>query len=262
MPVEATVFGQLMTLVDKGELKRCIDRYDGNALVRSFNCLDQFLCMVFAQLSEKRSLRATVFSLQCMQNKLYHMGIRGTVAKSTLLDANSKRDWRIWRDYAQSLIAKARELYREEEIRVDQEIKAAVYAFDSSTVSLCLSLFEWASFRKAKAGIKLHTQIDLRGMIPVYIDITEALGNDVKGMDGLHLEPGSFYLMDRGYLDFFRLYKFTLIGAFFVTRAKDNTRFNRLYSKPVDKSTGLIYDQTGVLVLKKAGKIIPKSCAA
>ncbi len=220
MPVQATVFAQVMALVDKAELKRCIDRYDGNTLVRSFNCLDQFLCMVFAQLAEKRSLRATVFSLQCMQNKLYHMGIRGTVKNSTLLDANSKRDWRIWRDYAQSLIAKARELYQEEEIQVDQEITAAVYAFDSSTVSLCLSVFEWARFRKAKAGIKLHTQIDLRGIIPVYVDITEALGNDVKGMDGLQLEPGSFYLMDRGYLDFFRLYKFTLKGAFLCDTSK------------------------------------------
>lgn len=262
MPVQATVFAQLMDWVDRGELHRCIEKYGGNTSARTFTCLDQFLCMAFAQLAEKRSLRDTVFALRQMKHKLYHMGIRGTVAKSTLADANANRDWRIWRDYAQTLIPKARALYQDEEIKIDEEIQAAIYAFDSSTVSLCLSLFPWADFRRTKAGIKLHTQVDIRGNIPVYIDITEALGNDVKGLDNLPLEPGSFYLMDRGYLDFSRLYKFTRIGAYFVTRAKDNTRFNRLYSWPIDKKTGLICDQIGVLVSKKVARIIPRSYAA
>lgn len=259
MPVQATVFAQLMELVDHKELQRCIERYGGNTLVRSFNCHDQFLCMVFAQLGQKKSLRATIFVLNRMKHKLYHMGIRGNVAKSTLADANSKRDWRIWRDYAQSLIPKARELYQNEEIKLDEEIQAAIYAFDSSTVALCLSVFEWAHFRRTKAGIKLHTQVDIRGTIPVYIDITEALGNDVKGLDGLILEVGSFYLLDRGYLDFARLYKFTQFGSFFVTRIKHNTRFTRLYSRQVDRSTGLMYDQIGVLSLKKVEKTTLKS---
>ena len=262
MPIQATVFAQLMELIDYKELNRCIEEYEGNALIRKFSCLDQFLCMVFSQLGQKKSLRATVFTLKRMKHKLYHMGIRGNVAKSTLADANSKRDWRIWRDYAQSLIPKARELYQEEEIKVDEEIQAAVYAFDSSTVDLCLSVFEWAHFRKTKAGIKLHTQIDIRGSIPVYIDITEALGNDVKGLDGLALEPGCFYLLDRGYLDFRRLYKFTQAEAFFVTCIKHNTRFKRLYSNKVDRNTGLIYDQIGMLILKKAGRTTLKSSAS
>jgi len=261
MPVQATVFAQLMELVDHKELNRCIERYQGNAMMRSFNCLDQFLCMAFSQLAEKKSLRATVFSLRRMKHKLYHMGIRGSISLNTLSRANMRRDWRIWRDYAQSLIVRARTLYSEADIRVDEEIQAAVYAFDSSTVDLCLSLFPWADFRSAKAGIKLHTQLDLRGSIPVYIDITEALGNDVKALDKLTPEAGSIWLFDRGYLDFRRLYKFTLVNAFFVTRAKDNTRFKRVYSNPVDRSTGLICDQIGVLALKKALRITRQSCA-
>lgn len=262
MVFQPTIFAQVMELLDHRELRRCIERYTGNYRIRSFSCLDQLLCMVFAQLGEKQSLRATVFSLQQMAHKLYHMGIKGRVSMSALSDANNSRDWRIWRDYAQSLIARAKELYRKEPIRVDEEIDTAIYAFDSSTVDLCLSMFPWADFRSTKAGIKLHTQLDLRGFIPVYIDITEALGNDVKALDKLNPEAGSIWLFDRGYLDFSRLYKFTLAGAFFVTRAKENTRFRRVYSKPVDKNTGLICDQTGVLVLKKAGMAIPQNCVA
>jgi hypothetical protein len=256
MAFQETVFAQIMRLIDHDELKRCIARYDGNRYVKSFSCLDQFLCLAFAQLAEKRSLRATVFSLRQMKHKLYHMGIRGTVSLNTLSNANMKRDWRIWRDYAKSLIGQARVLYSEESIQVDEEIKVAVYAFDSSTVDLCLTVFEWAHFRKTKAGIKLHTQLDLRGSIPVYMDITEALGNDVKGLDNVALEAGSIYLLDRGYLDFGRLYKFTLFGSFFVTRAKDNTRFRRVYSKPVNRNTGIICDQIGLFETKKAGTII------
>lgn len=262
MPVQATIFAQLMALLDHKELNRCIERYRGDGLVKTFRCLDQFLCMVFGQLGEKQSLTATVFALNRMKHKHYHMGIRGKVAKSTLADANAKRDWRIWHDHAQSLIARARVLYQSHAIHVDEEITTAVYAFDSSTVDLCLSVFPWADFRSTKAGIKLHTQLDLRGSIPVYIDITEALGNDVKALDKLHPEAGSIWLFDRGYLDFARLYKFTLSEAFFVTRAKDNTRFRRVYSRPVSKSTGLLCDQIGILEVKKAGTNILKSCAA
>lgn len=262
MPIQATVFAQLMVFLDHEELNRCIERYEGNSRVKSFSCLDQFLCLVFAQWGEKRSLSATVFTLSRMKPKLYHMGIRGNIAKSTLADANAKRDWRIWRDYATSLIIQARLLYKVEHIEIEEDLQAAVYAFDSSTVDLCLSVFEWAHFRKTKAGIKLHTQLDLRGNIPVWIDITEALGSDVKALDILLIEAGSIYLLDRGYLDFNRLYKFTLKKAFFVTRAKDNTRFRRVYSNPVEKSTGLICDQTGFLETKKVERPILKSCVA
>lgn len=262
MPIQATVFAQVMELLEHRELNRCIERYGGNERIRSFSCLDQFLCMAFSQLAGKRSLRATVFSLRQMQHKLYHMGIWGRVSLSALSDANHSRDWRIWQDFAQSLIVRARFLYQDAPVKVDEEIVAAVYAFDSSTIDLCLSVFPWADFRRTKAGIKLHTQLDLRGFIPVYIDITEALGSDVKALDKLNPEPGSIWLFDRGYLDFSRLYKFTRPGAFFVTRAKDNTRFTRLYSKPVDRSGGLICDQTGVLTLKKAMTVTRKNCAA
>jgi len=166
MTFQPTIFAQLMQLLDHDEIKRCIDRYEGNKRVRSFSCLEQFLCMAFSQLAQKKSMRATVFSLENMQHKLYHMGIRGTVSLNALSDANNVRNWRIWRDYAKSLISKARELYQDEPVQVDEEIATSVYAFDSSTVDLCLSLFPWANFRSAKAGIKLHTQLDLRGFIP------------------------------------------------------------------------------------------------
>lgn len=262
MPVQETLFAQLMQLVDHHELDRCIERYNGNAYVKRFSCLDQFLCMVFAQLAQKKSLRTTVFSLRRMESKLYHMGIRSNVSLNTLSHANARRDWRIWNDYAQSLIPQARSLYKDTRIATDEEVKNTVYAFDSSTVGLCLSLFRWARFRKTKAGIKLHTMIDLRGIIPVYIDITEAKVNDVNALDCFTPEPGSIYLFDRGYLDFSRLYKFTQWSAFFVTRAKHNTRLKRLYSKPVDRHTGLVCDQIVVLALKKALKTTPKSCAA
>jgi hypothetical protein len=262
MPVQETIFAQLMQLVDHHELDRCIARYDGNSRIRTFSCQDQFLCMTFAQLAEKKSLRSTVFSLRRMKSKLYHMGIRGNVALNTLSNANAKRDWQIWRDYAQSVIPQARNLYRGTRIATDEEVKNTVYAFDSSTVDLCLSLFSWARFRKTKAGIKLHTMIDLRGIIPVYIDITEAKVNDVKALDWFNPEPESIYLFDRGYLDFSRLYKFTQVSAFFVTRAKHNTQLKRVYSRPVDKNTGLICYQTVVLALKKVVRTTPKSCAA
>jgi hypothetical protein len=262
MSFQETIFAQLMQLVDHDELNRCVERYGGNSRVRTFSCQDQFLCMVFAQLAEKKSLRGTMFSLNRMESKQYHMGILGRVSVSALSDANMTRDWRIWRDYAQSLMPQARDLYRDMRIATDEEVKNTVYAFDSSTVDLCLSLFRWARFRKTKAGIKLHTMIDLRGIIPVYIDITEAKVSDVRALDRFNPEPGSIYLFDRGYLDFSRLYKYTRIEAFFVTRAKHNTQLKRVYSRPVDKSTGLLCDQTVVLALKKVARTIPKSCAA
>lgn len=262
MPVHSTIFAQLMQLVDHRALTTCIARYQSPTYTRRFSCLDQFLCMAFAQLAQKRSLRATIFSLSQMKDKRYHMGIKGLVSKSTLSDANQNRDWRIWRDYAQTLMSQARALYLDTPLTLDEEVKNTVYAFDSSTVDLCLSLFPWARFRKTKAGIKLHTQIDLRGAIPVYIDITEAKVNDVKALDWLTIEPESIYLFDRGYLDFARLYRFTQLNAFFVTRAKDNTRFTRMYSRPVDKSTGLLCDQIGVLTLKKVTRTILSNCAA
>ena len=189
-------------------------------------------------------------------------GERGNVSLNTLSHANAERKWEIWRDYAQRLIVRARALYSGKTVRVDEEIETAVYAFDSTTVDLCLSVFPWADFRSTKAGIKMHVQLDLRGSIPVYIDTTEALGADVNAMDKLTPEPGSIWLFDRGYLDFNRLYKFTRAEAFFVTRAKDNTRFKRVYSRGVNRDTGLICDQICFLALKKAGRAILKSCAA
>jgi hypothetical protein len=262
MSFQETIFAQLVQLVDHNEFRRCVGRYDGDYRSHSFRCWDQFLCLLFAQWGEKQSLRSTVFSLQKMNHKLYHMGIKGKVSLSALSDANQARDWRIYQDHAQSLIARARFLYQDERVQVDEEIEAAVYAFDSSTISLCLSIFPWAHFRKWKGGIKLHTQVDLRGFIPVYIDITEALGADVKALDKLNPEEGSIWLFDRGYLDFFRLYRFDLFKAFFVTRAKDNTCFKRVYSRPVDKSTGLLCDQIGYLGVKKVERLILESSAA
>jgi len=201
----------------------------------------QFLCMAFAQLTYRESLRDIETCLRAMQNKLYHMGIRGRVSRSTLADANESRDWRIYADFAQVLIHIARDLYRDEPFGV--ELDETVYALDSSTIDLCLSLFPWARFRKTKGAVKLHTLLDLRGNIPVFIEITDGKVHDVNLLDVIIPEPGSFYIMDRGYIDFRRLYTFTLDGAFFVTLAKSNMQFRRLYSHPVDKATGLKCDQ-------------------
>jgi hypothetical protein len=218
--------------------------------------MDQFLCMAFAQLTYRESLRDIEVCLRSMQTKLYHMGIRSRISKSTLADANENRDWRIYGDFAQVLIHIARELYIKEEFAV--ELNQTVYALDSTTIDLCLSLFPWAEFRKHKAGIKLHTLLDLRGNIPSFIRITEALMHDVNILDEIILEAGAFYIMDRGYLDFGRLYTFHQCLAFFVTRAKGNFQFRRLYSHPVDKSTGLRCDQTIVLTGFYASKDYPE----
>jgi len=240
-----TVFSQIMDFLPLRDFRKCVKRYRGNHKVQKFSCLDQFLCMAFAQLTYRESLRDIEVCLRAMQTKLYHMGIRSRISKSTLADAGENRDWRIYGDFAQVLIHMARELYIEEEFGV--ELDQTVYALDSTTIDLCLSLFPWAKFRKHKAGIKLHTLLDLRGNIPTFIRITEALRHDVNILDDLLLEAGAFYIMDRGYLDFGRLYTFHQCLAFFVTRAKGNFQFRRLYSHPIDKSTGLQCDQTIVL---------------
>ena len=251
-----TVFSQIMDFLPLPDFRKCVKRYRGNHKVHKFSCLDQFLCMAFAQLTYRESLRDIEVCLRAMQDKLYHMGIRSRISKSTLADANENRDWRIYGDFAQVLIHMARELYIEEEFAV--ELDQTVYALDSTTIDLCLSLFPWARFRKHKAGIKLHTLLDLRGPIPTFIRITEALRHDVNILDELLLEAGAFYIMDRGYLDFGRLYTFHQCSAFFVTRAKGNFQFRRLYSHPIDKSTGLRCDQTIVLTGFYASKDYPE----
>ena len=251
-----TVFSQIMDFLPLWDFRKCVKRYRGNHKVQKFSCLDQFLCMAFAQLTYRESLRDIEVCLRAMQTRLYHMGIRSRISKSTLADANEHRDWRIYGDFAQVLIHMARELYIEEEFAV--ELDQTVYALDSTTIDLCLSLFPWARFRKHKAGIKLHTLLDLRGNIPTFIRITEALRHDVNILDDLLLEAGAFYIMDRGYLDFGRLYTFHQCLAFFVTRAKGNFQFRRLYSHPIDKSTGLRCDQTIVLTGFYASKDYPE----
>jgi hypothetical protein len=245
MPIEPTVFTQVMDFLPMHAFRRCVERYHGNRKVQSFTCLDQFLCMAFAQLTYRESLRDIETCLRVMQSKLYHMGIRGRVARSTLADANENRDWRIYADFAQVLIAMARPLYLDEDFGVDLE--ATAYALDSSTIDLCLSLFPWARFRRAKAAIKLHTLLNLRGSIPEFIHISDGKLHDVNVLDVLLVQPGAFYVMDRGYVDFVRLYALHQTRAFFVTRAKRRLQCQRRYSRAVDKTTGLRCDQTIVL---------------
>jgi len=251
-----TIFAQLTDFVPMYEFRKCVQKYHGNYKVQSFFCLDQFLCMAFAQLTYRESLRDIEACLRAVEPKLYHMGIRGKVSRSTLADANETRDWRIYADFAQMLIHVARKLYVNDEFGV--ELDQTVYALDSTTIDLCLSLFPWASFRKRKGAIKLHTLLDLRGNIPSFIRITAGKVHDVNILDELVPEPGSFYVMDRGYLDFARLYTLRQCSAFFITRAKTNLRFRRLYSHPVDKSTGLKCDQTIVLTGVHTSKNYPE----
>jgi hypothetical protein len=239
------VFSQLMDFLPMHQFRRCVNRYNGNYHMRSFSCLDQFLCMAFAQLSYRESLRDIESCLRAMQSKIYHLGIRGQVSKSTLADANEKRNWRIYADFAQVLISIARELYVDDDFGV--ELDETVYALDASTIDLCLSLFPWAKFRKTKGAIKLHTLLDIRGNIPSFISITDGKVHDVNILDELIPEPGAFYIMDRGYLDFERLYILNQCMAFFIIRSKSNTKFRRLYSRQVNKATGLRCDQTIVL---------------
>lgn len=250
-----TVFSQLMDFLPRYEFDKCVKRYDGNHKVQEFSCWRQFLCMAFAQLTYRESLRDIETCLRAMSSKLYHMGIQG-VARNTLANANKTRDWRIYADFAQVLIAEARRLYSQDEFGT--ELEQTAYALDSSTIDLCLSLFPWASFRKRKGAIKLHTLLDLRGNIPSLIIITNGKMHDVNILDELILEPGSVYIMDRGYVDFKRLYTIHQASAFFVTRAKDNCDFRRVYSHPVDKSSGVQCDQTIALNGFYASKNYPE----
>jgi len=249
------VFAQLMEFLPRHEFDRCVRRYRGNRRVREFSCRDQFLCMAFAQLSYRESLRDIETCLRAMQPKLYHAGFRSRIARSTLADANERRDWRIYADLAHVLIGMAQKLYANDGFAV--ELDAAAYAFDSTTIDLCLSLFPWARFRRRKGAVKLHTLLDLRGNIPTFIRITPAQLHDVNILDHLTPEPGALYVMDRGYLDFDRLYRWTQGGAFFVTRAKKNLRCRRLYSHSVDKSTGVQCDQAIALIWYRAAKGYP-----
>jgi hypothetical protein len=239
------VFAQLTQHLPLTTFRRCVARYGGEHKVKTFSCLDQYLCMTFAQLTYRESLRDIEACLRAQADKLYHMGIRSRVLRSTLADANEGRDWRIYADYAQSLIGIARRLYAGEAFGVD--LKNTVYALDASTIDLCLSVFGWAPFRATKAAIKLHTLLDLRGNIPTFLHISDGKLHDVNVLDLLLPEPGAFYIMDRGYIDFERLHRLHAAGSFFVTRAKSNLKAQRRYSHPVDRNTGLICDQTIVL---------------
>ena len=239
------IFSQVVSFLPKYEFQKCVNKYRGSHKVKDFSCWDQFICMAFAQLTYRKSLRDTVICLRAMQSKLYHMGLRSHVSRSTLAYTNANRDWRIYAEFAQILIHVARDLYRDDEFGI--ELDETIYALDSTTIDLCLSLFPWARFRKQKGAIKLHTLLDLRGNIPSFIEITDGKIHDVNILDILVPEPGSFYIMDRGYIDFMRLYTLHSYGAFFVIRAKSNMNFRRLYSYPVDKSTGLKCDQAIVL---------------
>ena len=237
-----TVFAQLIEFLPMHKFRSCVRRYDGEHKVRSFTCLDQFLCLAFAQLTFRESLRDITTCLHSLQSKLYHSGIRGTIARSTLADANETRDCRIYADFAQELIMIARRLYRDEPF--DVELQETVYAFDATTIDLCLSLFPWAQFRQHKGAVRLHTLLDLHGNIPSFLRITPGNVHEVNVLDNLLLEAGAFYLLDRGYTDFQRLYTINQHQAFFIIRAKSNLQCSRIYSRPVDKSTGLRCDQT------------------
>ena len=236
-----TIFSQIINFLPKKRFRQCVKRYGGNYRVRSFTCFDQFLCMAFAQLTYRESLRDIECCLRAMRGKLYHMGIRGKVSRSTLAYANENRDWRIYCDFAQILIHEARQLYSNDDFGL--QLQETVYALDATIIDLCLSVFPWARFRKTKGGIKLHTLLDLGGSIPSFIAITEAGVHELNILDELLPEAGAIYIMDRGYLDFERLYVLHQCASFFVVRAKSNTRLRRLYSMPVDKSTGLRCDQ-------------------
>lgn len=242
MHIGKLVFAQLMDHLPWKSFGRIVERYGGDHRVRDFSCANQLRCMAFAQLTYRESLRDITTCLRAQSAKLYHLGIRGTVARSTLADANEARDWRIYAEFAQYLIRIARRLYLDEPFGVD--LKESVYALDSTTIDLCMTLFPWAPFRSAKAAIKLHTLIDLRGNIPSFIHISDGKLHDVNVLDILLPEPGAFYVMDRGYLDFERLHRLHLAGAFFVTRAKSNLNAKRRYSRVVERSTGLLCDQT------------------
>jgi hypothetical protein len=255
------VFAQLMSHLPKTTFARGVERWAGNHKVKDFSCLDQFLAMAFAQLTHRESLRDIQINLRAQSTRLYHMGFRcNTISRNTLANANATRPWQIYAELCQSLIGMARPLYASDAFGVD--LDAMVYALDATTIDLCLSLHPWAPFRKAKAAIKLHTLLDLRGNIPSFVHITDGKMHEVNVLDTLPIEAGAFYLMDRGYLDFTRLYAMHTGGAFFVTRTKSNTQFKRRYSNPVDKadtSTRVVFDQIGTLALKAALQAYPQT---
>jgi hypothetical protein len=236
-----TIFAQLMDLIPSYEFRCCVERYHGSYKIKSFSCWDQFLAMAFAQLTYRESLRDIEACLRAAPSKLYHMGIRSQISRNTLAHANEVRDWRIYADFAQVLIQEARSLYRKESFGI--ELDQTVYALDATTIDLCLSLFPWAQFRRHKSAVKLHTLLDLRGSIPTIVIVTGGQIHEVNILDQLFWEAGAIYLMDRAYLDFQRLYRLHLSGAFFVTRAKRRFDCQRLFSQPVDKRTGLRSDQ-------------------
>jgi hypothetical protein len=250
-----TVFSQLIAFLPDREFRRCVARYEGDARLRGFSCWDQYLTMAFAQLTYRESLRDIEACLRALGAKVYHMGIQGKVARSTLADANESHDWRIFADFAQVLIAIARPLYAHDPLGID--LDQSLYALDSTTIDLCLSLFPWAKFRKHKAAVKMHTLLDLHGNIPTFIGITDGKVHDVNILDEIPPEAGAFYVMDRGYVDFERLYIFTLSAAFFVVRTKSNILLQRRYSHPVDKSTGVRSDHTVILTAIDSAKAYP-----
>jgi hypothetical protein len=241
MNVGKSIFSQLTDFLPSTEFRECVERYRGDYKLKSFSCWDQYLCMAFAQLTYRESLRDIEACLRANHTKLYHMGIRGRVSRNTLANANSVRDWRIYADFAHLLISQARELYRNDEFSL--ALQETVYALDATTIDLCLSLFPWAKFRKRKGAVKLHTLLDLRGNIPTVIIITHGLIHEVNILEQLTFEAGAFYLMDRAYLDFPRLHRLHLASAFFVTRARKRFDCQRLYSSPVDRTTGIMCDQ-------------------
>jgi hypothetical protein len=249
------VLTQLLDFLPRREFNACVERYGGHRRGRGFSCRDQFLCLGFAQLTFRESLRDVETCLRALGPKLYHAGFRGKISRSTLADANRVHDWRIYADFAQVLIRRARRLYAHEPLAVDLE--QTVYALDSTTIDLCLSLFPWAKFRRRKGAVKLHTLLDLRGNIPCFVHISHGKTHDVTVLDRLPIEPGAFYVMDRGYVDFARLHRFTMGAAFFVTRGKRNLDCTRRARRPVDKTTGLRSDQTIVLAGPKSSRLYP-----
>jgi Domain of unknown function (DUF4372)/Transposase DDE domain len=252
---EQVIFSQLMEFFPRHEFNTCVRRYEGDSRLRGFSCRDQYLCLAFAQLTYRESLRDIETCLRAMGPKLYHAGFRGRVSRSTLADANRVHDWRIYADFAQVLIKQARPLYAGDALAV--LLEQTVYALDSTTIDLCMTLIPWARFRQRKAAVKLHTLLDLRGNIPTFVHVSHGKVHDVTFLDQLPIEPGAFYVMDRGYVDFARLYRFTQRSAFFITRAKRNMVYTRRASRPVDKTTGLKSDQTIVLAGIKSSRFYP-----
>ena len=251
------IFSQVMDHLPMHTFRKCVERYSGNRYVKSFNCFDQFLCMAFGQLTHRESLRDIEICLRAHKPKLYHIGIRGGISRNTFSNANKTRDWRIYADFANALIKIARPLYSREDLGL--EMKNTVYALDASTIDLCMSVFPWALFRSTKSAVKLHTLLDLRGNIPIFMHISDGKMHDVNALDLLIPETGAFYIMDRGYLDFKRLYRWHTAGAYFVIRAKSNTKFKRRYSRSVEMNKGIKCDHTVILTGLNSSAAYPKT---